>query len=52
MELVDMLDSKSGVLTDVWVRVPPQVPSKIVSHCVRFFCIEKYYLISGYITES
>ena len=30
MELVDMLDSKSGVCKDVWVRVPLWVPSKMV----------------------
>ena len=33
MELVDMLDSKSGDFTVVWVRVPSLV----------FFYIKKYY---------
>ena len=34
MELVDMLDSKSGDFTVVWVRVPSLVKIGINSNCI------------------
>ena len=39
--MVDAPDSKSGIFTDVWVQVPPPVPS---NELLIYFLIHNYYM--------